>query len=132
MLKGVEIYDLDPIDDKRGRFLKILKNENVDHSIFGEIYLVTILPNCSRGGHYHKKTTEWFFTIKGKGLLLLRNQNGERKSIKIGEKLFTVKVSPHVAHLIKNIGNEPLILLAYADQPYCKENPDTFPISIDE
>lgn len=101
------------------------KNKN-----FGEIYITTTKPGMTRGCHYHLHTTEWFFVVKGKGKLILKNRKtGDESEIVMGGKhKIVVEVSPGIIHEIKNIAKGEMILIAYADNAYDYASPDTFKV----
>ena len=130
---NVEIIPLARKDDARGAFLKILMRHQIQGAkVFGEIYVATCRPGETRGGHYHCEATEWFCVIQGQGELELMDiVTGERRVIRMdGHAPATVVVPPRVAHALRNAGAEPLWLLAYSDQPYDAERPDTVPAAM--
>lgn len=99
---------------------------------FGEIYLTVAHPGQVKGNHYHEQTTEWFFLIKGRGLLIAENkEERQREEVLLEEdRPMVIKVSKGVAHAFKNIGDEAMYLLAYADVPYDYERPDAYPAQV--
>jgi dTDP-4-dehydrorhamnose 3,5-epimerase len=129
----IETIKLDKKQDRRGWFLKILMNRHITgKKEFGELYLSVVNAGEVRGEHCHKETTEWFCTLKGKGLLnLLDTQTGEKQQMPLDEDApLTIVVPPGIAHSIQNMGHEPLYLLAYSDVEYDAGKPDTFPMKV--
>ena len=131
-MKRVEIKELDYFEDDRGWLLKILKEEDMGKSGFGEIYLTVAHPGITKANHYHKNTSEWFCVIQGVAKLVLQDMaSQERKEIIMGaEKFITVKIPSGIAHAVKNIGQDRMYLIAVADQPYNPKNTDTYPYDI--
>lgn len=131
MIEGVEIHRLARHADPRGWLLKAVQPEHVRGAPFGEIYVVGFAPGVIRANHYHHRTTEWFTVLRGEGDLVLAavdaaGQTRDSARIRLGvEEPVVVRVPPRVAHAIQNRGDEELILLAFADQPYSPDDPDT-------
>ena len=72
MIEGVKIHDQFIHKDHRGYLLRLVRKEHVSDRIFGDSYIVSSIPGVVRGNHFHKRTTEWFCLIKGKGCLGLK------------------------------------------------------------
>ena len=121
MIEGVKIHDQFIHKDHRGFLLRLVRKEHVDDSSFGDSYIVSSIPGVVRGNHFHKRTTEWFCLIKGKGCLGLKK--GEQVDfINLDDKNFKlIEIPPGIAHAIKNTGDEVMIFFAYADERF---NPD--------
>ncbi len=128
--------DLDEIDaktleiktDKRGWLAEILKSDELKRKEFGQLFITTAHTGITKGGHYHKRKTEWFCVIKGKGLLVLEDiKTNERKEIILdAEEISTVKIEPYMKHSIKNIGDGILYLIVYVDEQFDPGDADTF------
>ena len=114
--------------DKRGMLLEIIKAEDVDNKAFGQLMLTTALPGFTKGEHFHKRKTEWYCVIKGKGLLRIINNKTKEKEETILEekKMQLVKILPNHFHSIKNIGKDEMYLLVYIDEVFNPLDPDTF------
>ncbi len=131
----LEIKKLKVNQDERGMVVEIIRREDLkQNKPFGQVYLTTANPGFTKGNHYHKRKTEWFCVIKGKGELVLKDLiSKETKRILMDdeENFVVVEIPPNVAHAIKNIGSEVLYLLAYIDEPYNPNDPDTFPAEVE-
>lgn len=94
------------------------------------VYSAPIAPGNSRAGHYHVKKTERLCVIRGK--ICLRLQHVELKDhcggiILEPSKKNTVdriRIDPHVAHELENIGETMAELIILSDQKFDPENPD--------
>ncbi len=128
-LKMIHIKKLKIHKDSRGWLAEILRREEIDtNKEFGQFYITTARPGIVRANHYHKRKTEWFCIVKGKGKLVLKDlKTNEIQEIIIGEgNMVTVKIPPNVAHGAENIGKGTMYLLAYVDEPFFAEDSDTY------
>lgn len=126
-LDKLEVIKLEIKKDDRGWLTEILRGEKITKP-FGQIFLSVAKPNITKGNHYHKRKTEWFCVIKGKANLILKDiDTNETKEIPLNEEEPTlVLIPPKVSHKIINLGETDLYLLAYVDETFNKEDPDTF------
>ena len=130
MIKNLVINKLDIRSDERGWLAEILRKENLNgKKDFGQIFITVAKPGVTKGNHYHKRKEEWFCVIRGRGKLLLKeNPSGQYQEVPMGEEnMVAVKIPPDVTHAIQNIGDEMLYLLIYIDEPFNRQDPDTFP-----
>lgn len=127
-LPGVEVLNLTVHEDTRGWVVEILRGEQVDKPSFGQIYVTTARPDIAKGNHYHTRKMEWFCVIKGRGLLALEDlDTHQRQEILMDESnMVTVRIPRHIAHGIRNVGDDMMFLLAYIDEPFSASDPDTF------
>lgn len=114
--------------DKRGILSEIIREEDVGIKQFGQLILTTTLPGFKKGDHFHKRKTEWYCVIKGKGLLqIINNKTKEKEEIILeGENMKLVTILPNHFHSIKNIGEDEMYLLVYIDEVFDPLDPDTF------
>lgn len=114
--------------DYRGWLAEIVEGKDVGIKDFGLILVTTAKPGQTKGGHYHKRKTEWYCVLRGKGLLtLVDNKSNEKTEMEIGEgNMVLVKITPLTTHTIKNIGDVELFLLVYVDESFNEQDPDTY------
>ena len=127
-IDDVKVMKRHLIVDERGWFLKVITGlEDGIQSHVGEVYLTMGHPGQSKGGHYHLKAAEWFTIISGNAMLELADvETCQRKDFLLSlEEATTVFVPRNVAHIVRNVGKEDFILLAYTDQQY--DPSDTIP-----
>ena len=122
------IYNLKSNEDERGVFVEYLKNHQV-----GQFSFLTSKPGVTRGNHFHHTKIEKFFVIKGiASFKFFSLDSGEKFEIETsGEKPQIVESIPGWAHYIKNIGDEELIVLLWANEIYDQNNPDTYYYEVD-
>ena len=116
-------YAIESHTDQRGRFVEMLKTKDS-----GQFSFFTAKPGIKRGGHYHHSKSEKFLVLQGRALFRMVNiLSEEYKEIELlADNPLIVESIPGWSHDIKNIGNEELIVMLWANEIFDKENPDTF------
>ena len=128
-MKNIEILDLDKKSDERGWLIEVLGGELPEGcEEFGQLHVSVAYPGKVRGNHYHTRKVEWFCVPAGQGLLLLKDQEtGETQEVIMGvNDLKTIKIQPGTIHAIKNIGENDMVLIVYANESFDPEDPDTY------
>ena len=128
-MKNIEILDLDKKSDERGWLIEVLGGELPEGcEEFGQLHVSVAYPGKVRGNHYHTRKVEWFCVPAGQGLLLLKDQEtGETQEVIMGvNNLKTMKIQPGTIHAIKNIGEDDMVLIVYANESFDPEDPDTY------
>ena len=128
-MKNIEILDLDKKSDERGWLIEVLGGELPEGcEEFGQLHVSVSYPGKVRGNHYHTRKVEWFCVPAGQGLLLLKDQEtGETQEVIMGvNNLKTIKIQPGTIHAIKNIGEDDMVLIVYANESFDPEDPDTY------
>ena len=128
-MKNIEILDLDKKSDERGWLIEVLGGELPEGcEEFGQLHVSVAYPGKVRGNHYHTRKVEWFCVPAGQGLLLLKDQEtGETQEVIMGvNNLKTIKIQPGTIHAIKNIGEDDVVLIVYANESFDPEDPDTY------
>ncbi len=118
--------------DERGWLAEILKANFLNSKEFGQFFITTAKPGISKGNHYHTRKHEYFCVIRGKAKLILQDIDHETKEIKnheemeLNEKeLKCIEILPWTNHIIKNTGTDDMWLLAYVDEQFNANDPDT-------
>jgi UDP-2-acetamido-2,6-beta-L-arabino-hexul-4-ose reductase len=116
-------YKIKKLSDERGFFSEFLKNNS-----FGQISFFSILPNKTRGNHYHHSKIEKFIVINGKVRFNFVNIINKKKfSILSDEnKNIVINTFPGWAHNIINISSKPAKILVWSNEIFDRNNPDTF------
>lgn len=125
---SISVKSLDVKKDARGWLSEIIRSEDVDYKKFGQVLVTVANPGETKGNHYHKRKTEWYCVIKGRGILTIINRNNkEKKEIETGEEnMALIKIPANYFHRIKNIGEEEMLLLVYTDEVFNRNDPDTY------
>lgn len=109
--------------DQRGAFMEMLKTND-----YGQFSCFTVVPNMTRGNHYHHSKTEKFLVIKGHALFKFYNLD----TLELYEKtvnsdnpeiVFSV---PGWAHSITNIGSEEMTVMLWSNENFNYLKPDTY------
>ncbi len=117
--------------DSRGWLAEIVRPEDLDSKTsFGQIFLTVSYPGQIKGNHFHKRKTEWYCVVRGRGLLTIRDNNsGERHQYRLSDKkLRLVTIPPGYSHKIQNTGSEDMHLLVYVNEAFMQSDPDTYPV----
>ena len=78
--------------------------------------------------HYHNLKIEKFLVVCGVGEFVFENiDSKERLKFKLSvDDSKVIETIPGMAHSIKNIGSETLVVLAYANEVFDENQPDTY------
>jgi UDP-2-acetamido-2,6-beta-L-arabino-hexul-4-ose reductase len=98
----------------------------------GQFSYFTVLPNITRGEHYHHSKTEKFLVIKGSACFrFLHLDTAEAYELIVnGDKPEIVESIPGWAHNITNIGNDEMVVMLWANENFDRSNSDTFSYQI--
>ena len=118
------------LDDDRGWFLKALQASHLGGRPFGEVYVSVGAPGETRANHYHRRTTEWFCPVAGRGTLYLYDMASERRAALRFDATapLSVRVPPGVAHSLMADPDVELAVLAVADVEYDPQDTDTYAV----
>ena len=84
--------------DKRGSITDLLEKQNIN-----AITLITQKKGSVRGNHFHKKTIQWNYVLKGKLELYTKKKNRMIRTIlSKGEFAVTVKNESHAIMALQN------------------------------
>ena len=98
------------IENMRGGDGKVLQHLILDERDMAKharlFATLTLKEGCSIGEHQHNNETEYYYILKGKGVV--KEADGD-KEVSVGDVVITGDGN---SHSIKNIGKEDLVLLA--------------------
>lgn len=116
-------YPLKGHKDDRGAFYEILKTLDS-----GQFSLSTTASGITRGNHYHHTKNEKFLVVKGEALIQFKHiVTNEIIEYKVSDnKMEIVEMIPGYTHNIKNIGDDEMILILWANETFDQNNPDTY------
>ncbi|MEZ4179912.1 MAG: cupin domain-containing protein [Candidatus Doudnabacteria bacterium] len=81
-------------------------------------YVVEIEPGMVAGNHYHENKLEVFQVLAGKAMIQLENlESGEKIEEPLEANGRAIFIPTRVAHAVRNIGVQNLILMVWASQP---------------
>ena len=106
--------------DNRGFIIDLLEKKNIN-----AITLITQKKGKIRGNHFHKKTIQWNYLIKGKLELLTRKNKQKiiRTLMKEGD---LVETSKNESHAIKALKNSEFLVFTQGPRGGKEYENDTF------
>jgi UDP-2-acetamido-2,6-beta-L-arabino-hexul-4-ose reductase len=110
--------------DARGSFTQLF-NSNGN----GQMSVIKFLPGSIRGDHFHESKIEKFIVIAGEAEIIFEDltSNDVKREVISDEKNELIYAIPGWNHKIVNTSNtETLIIIAWANENFDKENPDTY------
>ena len=120
-------YPLNAHTDLRGAFVEVLKTP-----ASGQFSYFTAPPGVTRGGHYHHSKVEKFVVAHGKARFRFRHAlSGERFELtSSADEPLMIEAIPGWAHDVTNIGDDELVVLAWANEQFDPKRPDTYPLPL--
>ena len=109
--------------DERGSFTEVLRTPDR-----GQVSINISKPGITKGNHWHHTKNEKFLVVKGRGVIRFR-KIGRREVIEYfvnGEELQVVDIPTGYTHNIENLGEEDMVTLMWANEPFDSQRPDTF------
>lgn len=114
--------------DNRGDLFETVRS----HGGTGMSYASTTKPGQKRGEHYHLHKIERFVVVKGEAEIQLRRLlHDDVVTVRVsGERPVFVDMPTLWVHNIRNVGDDDLLTVFWADQLLDPDNPDQFPETI--
>lgn len=116
-------YPLNTHADDRGSFTEFLRTH--EH---GQVSVNVAKPGITKGNHWHNTKNEKFLVVKGSACIRFRPVDGAEitEYTVSGNELQVVDIPPGTTHNITNIGDEELITIMWASDPFDPDSPDTY------
>lgn len=136
LIEGVQLKQLKPISDDRGRLMEILRSDESMFEQFGQVYVTVCKPRVVKGWHYHKVQVDHFVCLQGKAKVVLYDAREPSKTYrKINE--FTlgwdhpllIKIPTFVFHGFTALENQEAMILNLPTEVYQNDHPDEFRMS---
>lgn len=125
-MMNLKIKKLEVKKDNRGWLAEIISTNEIKGKGVGLVLITTANARQTKGSHYHKRKTEWYCVIRGRGLLKVWNQQ-EMEEFEVSEDNLTlVEIPKNHFHSITNVGDSPMYLLAVVSEPFNEKDPDTY------
>lgn len=85
--------------DSRGKIVDLIEKKNINAITF-----ITQKKGKIRGNHFHKKTIQWNYLLKGKIVIYSKYKNQKTKfiTLKVGDLVVTSKNESHAIKAIKD------------------------------
>lgn len=116
-------YPLDMHCDDRGSFTEFIRNKDR-----GQVSVNISRPGITKGQHWHHSKNEKFLVVRGKGVIRFRKIDSEEiiEYPVSGDKLEVVDIPTGYTHSIVNVGDEDMVTVMWANEPFNPEKPDTY------
>lgn len=116
-------YPLKMNVDERGSFTEFIRTPDR-----GQTSVNVIKPGITKGNHWHHTKNEKFLVVSGRGVVRFR-RIGSNEVIEYfvsGEKLEVVDIPTGYTHNIENLGDDDMVVVMWANEPFDPERPDTY------
>ncbi|KAF0091898.1 MAG: NAD-dependent epimerase/dehydratase [Fusobacteria bacterium] len=117
-------YELNMNVDNRGSFTEFLRTEDR-----GQVSINVSKPGIVKGNHWHHSKNEKFLVVSGTGVIRFRRVDTDNEEVieyrVSGDKLEVVDIPTGYTHNIENIGENDLVTVMWANEPFNKDKPDT-------
>lgn len=125
--EGDIAYDLDVKTDDRGFLAEVLRWHSG-----GQIFISRTKPGITRGNHYHDTKTEKFLVVAGSGMVRMRHvESDEVLEFPVsGDEPRVVDIPVGFTHSIENVGDEDMVTLFWACEPFDPDQPDTYFVQV--
>lgn len=120
-------YPLEMHVDNRGSFTEFLRTNGQ-----GQVSVNVAHPGITKGQHWHNSKNEKYLVVKGKGLIQMRKL-GTDKVIEYhvtGDKFEVIDIPTGYTHNIINEGDEDLVTVMWANEPFNPDKPDTYMLPV--
>lgn len=123
---NLKVKKLEVKKDNRGWLTEIISLNEIEGKQLGLVLITAAHVGQTKGNHYHRRKTEWYCVIRGRGLLKVWNRQ-EKEELEVSEDtLVLVQIPQNYFHSITNIGTIPMHLLVIVSEPFNEKDPDTF------
>ncbi len=135
-MAAVEFIDLaeEISEDARGLSFFPFKNRvSRADVLIPNFHLVSIQPGQVRGNHAHPGHLEWLYPFHGQGDFIWKSPDGAQAARRLAGDRLIIRISPGVAHAVRNVGSEPIYLLAWREPlGEAQGQPETVPYPVAE
>lgn len=116
-------YPLNKHSDDRGSFTEIIRTEDR-----GQVSVNIAKPGIVKGNHWHHTKNEKFVVVSGEAEIAFRKV-GETEVITYhvkGDDMKVVDIPCGYVHNIKNVGENDLVTVMWANEAFNPDKPDTY------
>jgi oxalate decarboxylase/phosphoglucose isomerase-like protein (cupin superfamily) len=135
-----KLITLKYVEDKQKRGFDIQglqKSRVFDGKSINDIGIHSVNPGNERGGHYHRRKTEWLLPLSGKALFFwTEKQNPKQEDLQQitiqanYKEPCVIEIPPMVVHWVKNNDIEVFVMASLSTQDFNSQKPDTFKIEL--
>ena len=115
--------------DGRGELVETVRS----HGGTGQSFISSTVPGARRGDHYHLRKVERFMVVRGEAEIALRrlfHEDVVRFRVS-GSKPGFVDMPTMWSHHLRNVGDEDVVTVFWADQLLDADDPDQYPLPVE-
>jgi UDP-2-acetamido-2,6-beta-L-arabino-hexul-4-ose reductase len=119
---GFDVIATQRRTDERGALAELVRHIPAG----AQLYVFTIEPGQSRGGHWHRRKREWFACVAGEATLVLEPAGGSisEKVLLRGDFSRVVHVRPETRHTFSSLRGATIV--ACISETFDPADPDTY------
>jgi len=132
MIKSYERYSV-PTHDQltgkvNGKLISVWKHYEGQRELPPmEAYVTSFLPGVTKGPHLHKTRWDYFTCIKGKILIIVRDNDGKYyETVSSEDNPVTVEVPANIPSASINLSNETSLVLNLCNPAWHSDNEDNY------
>lgn len=116
-------------EDTRGSFTEFIKTPER-----GQISVNITKPGITKGNHWHHTKNEKFLVVHGKACIQFRKIDSTQvfEYHVSGDRMEVVDIPTGYVHNIINEGEDELVTVIWANEPYNRDHPDTYYLKVVE
>ena len=120
-------YPLKMNVDNRGSFTEFIRTPER-----GQVSVNISKPGITKGNHWHHTKNEKFLVVSGHGVIRFRKVGADEiiEYRVSGDKLEVVDIPPGYTHNIENLGENDMVTVMWANEPFDPEKPDTYYLEV--
>jgi UDP-2-acetamido-2,6-beta-L-arabino-hexul-4-ose reductase len=120
----------EPHRDVRGALVEAVRA----HGGTGQTFVSSTVPGATRGDHYHLHKFERFMVVKGRAEIALRRLYHDEivRFTVTGDRPGFVDMPTMWTHHIRNVGDDDVVTVFWADQLLDPGQPDQYPLTVEE
>lgn len=115
-MRKANLEELDPFTTLDGSTIRELAGPAWSDARNQSLAEATVPPGAETAEHYHRRTEELYYFVRGQGRMRLGQEDTE---IGVGD---CVVIPPGIPHKLWNTGSEPLVLLCCCAPAYSHED----------
>ena len=114
--------------DQRGVLVETVRS----HGGTGQAFVSSTVPGAMRGDHWHLRKIERFMVVRGEAEIALRRLfHDDVVTFRVsGDRPGFVDMPTLWAHNIRNVGDEDVVTVFWADQLLDPDDPDQYPLRV--
>lgn len=136
-VKKIELRYNEDVNGRGFVIQGLQKSQVFQNNHIADIVIQSINGRKMRGGHYHKRKTEWFMPLRGKATLIWTNNLNPKKEDLKYEPLeanlktpYVLEIPPLILHWTKNNSDNPFIMATFNTAEHNQQNSDNHAVNM--